>query len=188
MYLALRVPFSLAGLIWTDVSLRAHPAELPPIFNPRPAISSSFAAPTSTSAGPPSRLSNRVRLLLNTASERVLAEAKEFELPVPKVDPALQSDSSTMPSPAAPVMLPRYIVKSTAPPRQEVHRPDLPPLRPYVVDREGRPGMVTGYTFPVWRSKDGGSELNLNLIDFAGRGVNHAKEFGRAEIEFKIRF
>ncbi len=49
-------------------------------------------------------------------------------------------------------MLPRYVVKSTALRWEEEERPDLPPLRPYTIERDGRPGLVTGYTFPVWRS------------------------------------
>lgn len=188
MHLPLSVPRSVAGLIWADVVGRAQPTERPPIFAPQLATSSLETTPSNSENSPPSRLSNRVRLLVNTASERVLAEAKPFEIPMPTSDPTPQAESLTVLPRTGPVMLPRYIVKSTALRRNEVERPDLPAVRPYIIEREGRPGMVTGYTFPLWRSDGGARELNLNLIDFAGRGADHAKDFGRVEIEFRIRF
>ena len=85
-------------------------------------------------------------------------------------------------------MLPRYVVKSTVLPREHVYLPELPRIQPKVVEREGRPGLINGFSFGLWRSADGNKMINLNLIDFAGRGVDHAKDFGRVEIEFKMRF
>lgn len=188
MNLALRVPVSVAGLVWANLPLCAQTTEPPPIFAPRMTAPSLSVPPATLEDSPPSLLSNRVRLLVNAASERVLATAKPFEITPPTTDVASRADLLTTPPGAGAIMLPRYVVKSTALRREQVERPDLPPLRPHLVEREGRPGLVTGYTFPLWRSSGGSRELNLNLIDFAGRGVDHAKDFGRVEIEFKIKF
>jgi len=188
MHLALSVPLSATALIWADVLLRAQPTERPPIFAPQLPTSTLETTPANYETSPPSRLSGRVRMRVTIASERVLAAAKRFEIPMPTPDPTPQAESLTVVPRNGPLMLPRYIVKSTALRRNELERPDLPLVQPYIIEREGRPGMATGYTFPLWRSDGGTRELNLNLVDFAGRGADHAKDFGRAEIEFKIKF
>lgn len=183
MHLGLRLSISVVHLTWTGGALRAQATELPPIFAPRPPSPTVMTVDEVRESRPPSP----IRMLLNAASERVLADAKAFESPPSLVNPDLTLEGTTSPT-SATVLLPQYIVKSTVLSRQQVERPNLPLVRPYVVEREGRPGLVDGYTFPVWLSRDGSKELNLNLINFAGRGVDHARDFGRVEVEFKIRF
>lgn len=187
MSLTLRVPISVVGLMWAELSLCAQVTELPPILTPR-TPAAPIASPTQLKEGSSSRLSPRVRLLMNTASERVLADAKPIEITSPAGAADASSNPTTLLPGAGAVMLPRYVVKSTVLSWETVQRPEPPSIRPYVVEREGRPGLVNGYTFPLWVSKSGSHALNLNVIDFAGRGVDHAKDFGRVEIEFKIRF
>ena len=193
MHRLLRVLLSAPGLISAVVGVRGQSAERPSIFAPRMSeradraagISPAAAKPAPAERVAPTQLSERVRNLVKSASEQVLAQAEPFAFKPSAVSQDAEASASTSDSSA--VVMSRYVVKSTALTREQAKRPELPWIQPTVLERDDR-RVIKGYTFTFWRSRDGNKEVFFNLIDFAGQGIDHAKDFGRVELGFKMKF
>lgn len=90
-----------------------------------------------------------------------------------------------------PISLPRYIVRE-----QVLRDEDLilrPPsiqwgkLRSEALERPGDSRLIAGETINVLRF-GANTEINLNLLQMSGKGLDHGRDTVRAEIEFKLKF
>jgi hypothetical protein len=48
--------------------------------------------------------------------------------------------------------------------------------------------MKAGFTTNLLRMFEGSAELNLNVLQVNGQGLDHPRDFARVEIEFKLRW
>lgn len=161
----------------------AQSEPLPPIFAPR--REPSRPAATAPVSRPP--VSDRVRSLLGHQSERVLAQARPFELPA--IGASSRNDGPAMDG--GTVYLPRYLVTERALRDEDlIVRPPPIQLGSLTFERLERMGdarMISGWTMNLLRF-GANRELNLNLIQASGRGADHHRDFIRGEIEFRIKF
>ena len=178
MHAALRVlPFAFFVMV-AGAASKGQVESRPPIFvEPAPPAESTPGRPV-----PKSFLSERVRTLVNAASERVLADAKAFDLPVETVTP------EPTPTPAGGIVqMPRYVVRSRVFRRDAIEPPAGPRLNFTAIIRDD-PRMIGGYTTNLFRLLKGQGEINLNILQAVGRGIDHGHDFTRAEIEFRFRW
>jgi hypothetical protein len=183
-----------ARVLWlalsaTPAPIIGAPSELRPAIFAVPTAPEEASAPAglaaSAAATPTSLLSERVRTLVSNASEQLLAEVKAFAAPPA---PGAQSpilDSSPSPSVRV-VHMPHYIVKA-ARLRREPVAVDLPLLNFTTLERDDR-RMKAGFTTNLLRMFDGSAEVNLNVLQVNGQGLDHPRDFARVEIEFKLRW
>ena len=115
-------------------------------------------------------------------AEVILAAAKAFEAPA---TPASVSDTAPLRSEGA-VMMDRIFVKSSPLRRDQVRPPDLSLLTFHDLKRDDR--RATGISATLFRVLSGNGEINLNILNGAGQGVDHGRDFTRFELEFKLRF
>ena len=178
MHAALRtLPLAL-GTMFAITMVRAQPAELPAIFAPRVEKPAPPGAPQRTVAV--SGLSERLRGLI---TERVLVEVKAFELPIAAA--GSEAVGSTLTSDGA-LMMQRFLVRSIAPRREEVEPPARPTWQFARVDRIDR--RVTGYSATLFRLLDGRGLFKVNVLNGAGQGIDHGRDFTRVELEFSFKF
>lgn len=162
-----------------SAALRAAEMEpLPPIFAPK-----SMAAPTT-----PSRAVERSvppTALRQAMTETILAAAK-----VVSSAPTTSETARTTPATVAPdgtLLMPRFVVKSVAPPADEVERrsPVLQLGRFTPMERVDR--RRNALSMPIMSLGDGRS-LELNVVNGAGYGLDHNVDFTRVELGVRIRF
>lgn len=172
-----RLRVLLLGFAFAPSARPAETAPLPPIFAPRvtpPASALVTSRPAVSRAG----LSDHVRKQL---TERILADAKSFEAPAP----VAPSDASATGGSDSAVVMPRFFVKSLAPRRDETELPPVP-IRFHPVERIDRKRHVLSAT--LFQFLDGNGSFNVNVVNGAGSGVDHARQFTRVEFEFSINW
>lgn len=174
MYRALRVLPLALGPLAAFTAILAQPAELPPIFAPRVEARRSPAAPHPVAT---SGLSDRMRAAI---TERVLVGAKAFEPPVS----AEAAPESPTPTADGALLMRRFVVRSVAPRREEVEPAAVPTWEFGPVDRIDR--RVNGYSATLFQLS-GGLFFNLNVVNGAGRGIDHGRDFTRVEFEFSLK-
>ncbi len=155
--------------------------ERPAILAP-PAAAPVPAGTTPEAGVPRAPISERLRAEL---SERVRAQAAALpaatERRVPEGDSAATDGGA--------VVMPRFLVKAVGPGEREVERRDAlaGPLRRFErMEPIGR--KVTGYEATLVRWAGGAAELRLNVINGAGSGIDHGRDFTRGEIALRLRF
>jgi hypothetical protein len=183
MHLVLRaVPLAFGSLLIVFGG-RAQPAELPAIFAPRPSSISprpfGVAAPRAT----PSAVSDRVRSLINTAATQTLDQAGASETSTATASTYV--DAAT----GATVMSP-MIVRGQALQESQVRPPDLRLyyFTPLGGDKYRR--IAGGATAALYHTYIGSKEfqVDLSILNAAGRGIDHNIDFTRAEIAFTLKW
>jgi hypothetical protein len=182
MHAALRaLPFAFGALHAATLG-RAQPAELPPIFAPRETEPVRQKPPAATSFPRTSLASERMRAMINAAANRVLTEAAVFEAPgAPPSGSALTVDAATVMAPV--------VVKAGTLKESDLRRPVVPTGR-FSLAEPAR-GIAGGVTMPLYHTYDFmGKELQIdfNILNGAGRGADHGRDFTRAEIAFRFKF
>ena len=183
MHTALRtLPLVALGLCSLG-SLRSQTAELPAIFAPK-----TSAERPRTPARAPARVgttpvSERVRSLIAAASARVLENAVVFD--APKTVPAAIVDEST----GAMVMAP-FVVRGQALQDSQVRRPSPRLFHFDSLGGDEHRGVLGGVTMPLYHTFLGQKEfqVDMNVVNGAGRGVDHGRDFNRAEIGFSLKW
>ena len=179
MHVAFRVLPVAFGAMFAGQSVAAQSETRPPIFAPQ-SEQSPTPKPVSTA---PSLLSGRARALVASASSRVLADLKTFDVPSTRdedVESPFAADGRA-------VQMSPFVVKSTALPRMKA--PELPLLQftgmgpDDTIDRR----MISGFSMTLFRLLNGG-EFKFNVIQGAGAGTDHGQDFVRVELAFRIRF
>jgi hypothetical protein len=158
----------------------AQPSELPPIFAPR-AISAASSRPVPEAMSPPAAaISDRMRKQI---AERILAEAVVFTAPV-----AVASEPITAPPAGSdgPFQMSRFYVKALPLRRADVEPRPVQLWHFTPMDRAER--RTQGHSATLWSSLDGNRLFNLNILNGAGKGMDHGRDFTRVEFEFMIRF
>ena len=179
----LRAALLALGSLLVLCPARGQPAELPPIFAPRPAPDAreTRASPTPRSATLP--VSNRVRSLITFATTRVLEDAVVFDSPVAPGETYV--DSTTGMTVMAPV-----VVRGEALTDSQVRPPTLQLYRfvPFGGDSFRR--VAGGATAALWQTFVGEKEmrLDLSILNLAGNGIDHNIDFSRVELAFRIKF
>ena len=183
MHAALRtLPLVALGLCSLS-SLRSQSTEWPAIFAPK-----ASAERPRTPARAPARVgtspvSERVRSLISAASARVLENAVAFH--APKAAPAMIVDEAS----GAMVMAP-FVVRDQALQESQVRRPSprLFHFNPFGGDEHRR--VIGGVTMPLYHVFIGEKEfqVDFNVVNGAGRGVDHGRDFNRAEIGFSLKW
>jgi hypothetical protein len=184
MHAVLRaVPLAL-GLVFA-AELRAQTAPVPAIFAPHVGKDAPAFDLRATWPASPSIVSDRVRSLVQAASVKVLAEAKAFEV----IDVAHVNSLSVDVASGATRMRP-MIVKARSMQDSDLRPPTLRLLHfaPLGGDKHRR--IAGGVTAPLYQTMLGSKELQVdfNIANGAGRGVDHGRDFTRAEIAFTLKF
>ncbi len=180
MHAALRALLLALGPLLAASSVRAQPAELPPIFAPRP-VAPAIAAPVVRPAVSGNGMSERMRALV---TERILAGEKTFEAPVSAETAASAVTTETTSSGA--LLMRRFVVRSIAPSTDEVRPPDLPLYHFAPAGRVDR--RTKGYTATLLRFFGDRGSVNLSVVNGAGNGIDHNIDFTRAEIGVSLRW
>lgn len=180
----MRAPLLAAVGLLPLMPICARPPELPPIFAPRRASDAPATTPSIVPRATASPLSEHVRLMINAAAARALEEASAVDTPV--------STGSTLPvdaSSGAMVMAPVVVKGLTL--RESQVRP--PSLRLFHFDR--LPGdkhrrVAGGVTAPIYHTFIGKTEFqaDFNIVNLAGRGVDHQADFTRVELAFTFKW
>lgn len=170
--------FGLAFAPSAHADETAEAAKLPPIFAPRVTPPAPASAPTARPAASRAGLSDHVRRQL---SERILTDLKSFELP-PAATPASASVTGTADNV---VIMPRFFVKSLTPRQDETELPPVP-IRFHPVERIDRKRHVLSAT--LFRFLDGNGSFNVNVVNAAGSGADHTRQWTRVEFEFSINW
>lgn len=181
MHFVLRVVPLALGALSAAAILRAQPIELPPIFAPKPSPPRPEVTPAQPA--PVAGISGRMRAQV---AERILSEAKNFDVPAPAPPPAPTEAPGAVNADGA-LLMRRFVVRSLAPPRDAVEPPPLPLLRFEKVGRVDR-RVKPGYSATLARFWNEAGALNFNVVNGAGQGLDHARDFMRAEIEISIRW
>ncbi|MDP3072003.1 MAG: hypothetical protein Q8N18_17055 [Opitutaceae bacterium] len=153
--------------------IQAQTAELPPIFAPRP-VAKESAEPVAN------RAPSRMRAQLN---EAILALVAVTPAPTAAADEAGGSPTVTA---DGVVMMKRFLVKSVAPSANEISPPPALRLLHFApVERAAR------RTKPAWQMPLlhlAGGYLHLDVVNGGGQGLDHGRDFTRAELGFTKRF
>ena len=183
MHAALRTLSLVALGLCLLSSLRSQTAELPAIFSPK----ASAERPRTPARAPPragtAPVSERVRSLIAAASARVLENAVAFD--APKTAPTVTVDASS----GAMVMAP-YVVRGQALQDSQVRRPSPRLFHFNSLGGDEHRGVVGGVTMPLYHTFIGEKEfqVDFNVVNGAGRGVDHGRDFNRAEIGFSFKW
>ena len=174
MHSVLRAAPLALGSMLTFCTLRAQPAELPPIFAPRLIQETPPAVRREASA----LLSDRSRSLVNAATHNALANVTSFEAPAMTGSASAPELSVEVLGPAAVVMEP-YVVSSA--PIRLIERPLPDPL---LLDflKTGtfyRNPNATGFAL---------THIGLKMMILKQPGLGWGEEFTRGRIEFTFRF
>lgn len=180
MHAVLRALLSALGMA-VACGLCAQTEPLPPIFAPR------------TRASPPPRpstfvrssvVSDRVRELVQAAAAHLLEEAKPFDGPT-SAGGKLTIDTTT----GALVMAP-LVVRGQALKDSQVRPPEIQLYRftPLMGDKHRR--VAGGAVMPVYHAFLGDKEfqVDLSLLNLAGKGIDHNIDFSRVEIGFTLKW
>ncbi|MSU49369.1 MAG: hypothetical protein EXS37_09840 [Opitutus sp.] len=166
------------GLLAALPTLSAQAEELPPIFVPRPRVTEN-EVPLSRRTAAGAGVSDRMRTQMTA---RILEGVKAFE-PPEVVSGAVARTTFTA---EGALLMQRFVVKSIAPRRDEVEPPEAL-LRRFAPLERARRG-VTGYSATLFQFLDGRGSVNFNVVKGAGQGVDHGRDFTRAELEFSLRW
>jgi hypothetical protein len=185
MHPVLRAVLLVFGSMFASLILRAQSAELPPIFAPRTATVSPRVELPATSAAPSSSVSARARSLMQTAATRVLADAEVFDASSPGavkemfLDPA----SGTM------VMAP-MIVRAKLLQDSDVRPPTVRLFHWGPAEGDKYRRLAGGVTGPIYHTFIGNKEFqaDFNILNGAGRGIDHGRDFTRVELSFTLKF
>lgn len=184
MHAVLRAPLLAAAGLLLLTSTRAQPPELPPIFAPRPASPDAAIKPPTVPRLSASPLSDHVRLMINAATARALEEAPVADTPV-STGSALGVDTTT----GAMVMAP-VVVKGLTLKESQVRPPSL-----WLFHFDRLPGdkyrrVAGGVTAPLYHTFIGNKEFqaDFNIVNLAGRGVDHQIDFTRVELAFTLKW
>jgi hypothetical protein len=183
MHAALRaLPLVALGLC-SFSSLRSQTTELPAIFAPKvPAERARTPARAPSSIGT-SPVSERVRSMMSAASARMLEKAVVFDPPT--TTPGVVVDESS----GAMVMAPVVVRGQTLQDSQV--RPPTPRLFHFTpLGGDKHRGVAGGVTMPLYHTFIGQKELQVdfNVVNGAGRGIDHGRDFTRAEIGFTLKW
>jgi hypothetical protein len=184
MHAVFRAPPLALGLkLFASIAVAQAP-DLPPIFAPRSSSSANSGPITETTPRAVPAISDRMRKQIG---ERILADVAVFEAPV--AAPAA-APTETITAPAAgsdgPFQMSRFYVKALPLRREDVEPRPVRLLHFAPIDRPER--RTQGHTATLWNSLDGTRLFNLNILNGAGKGMDHGRDFTRVEFEFKIRF
>ena len=179
------LPLALGSMLAVH-STRAQPAELPAIFAPRVA-SAPTATPTETPASvasvPSTLVSDRVRSMVTAAATHALAHAEVFEATVVTAsDPVFVTKGTTMMAP--------MVVRSRTLRARDVLRPTVQLLRFERVGADLNRRLAGGVTGPLFHMKIGDREfqVDFSILNGAGRGLDHGRDFVRMELSFSLKF
>lgn len=173
------LPFVLC-LMLAVPTLRAQAAELPAIFAPQ-TVTPEVALPAPSRPRVGSSMSDRMRLQM---SERILADVRALEIPA---SPTSTASAAPVVTADGALLMKRFVVRSLAPRPDEVEPPAAPLLRFAPIGRLERQ-VKAGYSAALLRFFDGRGSLNLNVVNGAGKGMDHNNDFTRAEIELSIKW
>lgn len=180
MHAVMRAPLLAALGLLPLTSIRAQSPERPPIFAPRPASTDAATVPR-VSASP---LSDHVRLMINAAATRALEAVPVSDAPV-ATGGALVVDATT----GAMVMAP-VVVKGLTLRESQVRPPSLRlfHFEPLPGDKHRR--VAGGVTAPLYHTFIGNKEFqaDFNIVNLAGRGVDHQTDFTRVELAFTLKW
>jgi hypothetical protein len=183
MHAALRAfPIVVCGCVFTAVA-RGQPEPLPSIFAPRPNSPASEKSSSPVVRSSPAPLSSRTRSLLEGAATRVLAEVVAFE--VPGGAPAIAGVSADGATVMKAVTVEAKTLKDSD---LRVRVPELYRFGPAAGDP--KTGIAGGVTAPLYHTFIGNKELQIdfNVLNGAGRGADHGRDFTRVEIAFRLKF
>lgn len=162
--------------------LRAQTAELPPIFAPR----EPEKAPAPVVYQRPTLLSERMRSLINAAAMKAMADGKMFEGPVVAAD----GDAPVFSTSGGVMMMRPMVVRGLTLRPKDVTRPDVELLHftPFGGDDHRR--IAGGATMPLYHAYVGSKELQVDftVLNGAGKGVDHNRDFTRGEISFTLKW
>ena len=183
MHARLRVVFLVAaGLIFTSFAHAQPSAALPPIFEPRPVPGSSVALTSGKHPSATTLVSERARLLMHAAADRMLENAEVFTAsPTTRV----AVDEATGITVMAPL-----VVKGTALSEAQVRPPQLQLMRFVPIGGDKYRRLAGGVTAPVYHTFIGNKELQVDfsILNGAGKGLDHQADFTRAEIAFRFKW
>lgn len=176
------LPLVALGL-YSFSSLRAQTTELPAIFAPKVAAERARAPARASSSVGTSPVSERVRSMMSAASAQLLEKAVVFDAPTATPDVVVDESSGAM------VMAP-VVVRGQALQASQVRLPTprLFYFSPLGGDKDR--GVAGGVTMPLYHTFIGQKELQVdfNVVNGAGRGIDHGRDFTRAEIGFSLKW
>ena len=183
MHAVLRTfPLVALGLV-PIAALEAQTAELPAIFAPRAAAENSSTPVRSTPRTGTAPVSERVRSLISAAAVRALEDVVVFEAPSSTRDVVVDETTGAM------VMAPVVVRGQTL---QEKHvRPPTPRLFHFTRQGGDKHLRVAGKeSMPLYHAFFGNKEFqaDLNVLNLAGKGIDHNIDFSRVEIAFSIKW
>jgi hypothetical protein len=183
MHAVLRaLPLVALGLVSIAVP-RAQTPELPAIFAPRAAVENSPSFVRSAPRAGMAPVSERVRSLISAATVRALEDVVVFEAPSSTREVVVDEKTGAM------VMAPVVVRGQTL---QERHvRPPTPRLyhfTPVGGDKFRR--IAGGASAVLYHTFIGNKEfqVDLNVFNLAGKGIDHNIDFSRAEIAFSLKW
>ena len=174
------LPLVLGTMFATAVD-RAQTAALPPIFAPR----SVEPAPLPARPPQPTLLSERMRSLINAAAMQAMAEGKFASGLVA----GAETDGS-QPVTSGGVMMMRPMVVRALPLRErDVYRPEPELMHFTPTGADGR-RIAGGATMPLFHRylRNAEVQVDFNVVNGAGKGVDHNRDFTRAEISFTFKW
>lgn len=177
---ALRVSSWALGLSLTVNAPYVQAAELPPIFAPRPETAPALAPISPTMSSP---VSTRVRSLV---AEKV--QAAMALLPPPKArDGEADAEAKPTVTSEGALLMQRFVVRSVLPRPDEIVPPELPVMRFELTERVDR-RVKPGWEAPLMWFSGGVGSVNFGVVNGAGQGLDHGRDFTRVELSVKIRF
>lgn len=115
----------------------------------------------------------------------MLADAKVFEAPPPS------ASTSANPAPVitddGALLMNRFVVRSYGPTRREVEPAPVTLYRFEEVERVER-RVKPGFTANLASFFDGKGLLQLSVVNGAGQGIDHGRDFVRVELGFSLKF
>lgn len=187
MHAVLRIaPFALGSmLVWSE--LCAQTAELPPIFAPQVERKPPERSPALLPARPVpvTSLSGRTRSLMFVAAELTLASMPAIEAPAVGAGKDMAFDAAS----GATVMSPLYVKAKAL--RDSDVRPPSPRLYHFTaLDGDSLRRVAGGVTAPLYHTFIGNKELqaDFNIVNGAGRGIDHGRDFTRVEFSFSLKW
>lgn len=154
---------------------------LPPIFAPRAVVKESAVTVTMPRTPNPERpAATRMRAQLN---EAILAMASALPAPA-----APASDAEAQPASTAEgvVLMKRFLVRSVAPSESEVSPPPALRLLHFAPMERAARRTKPAWQMPLLHLM--GGYLHLDVVNGAGQGADHGRDFTRVEIGFTRRF
>ena len=175
-------PLVALGLV-PIAAIDAQTMELPAIFAPRTSEENNPTAARARPRAGTAPVSERVRSLISAAAVRALEDVEVFD--PHSSPPGVVVDETT----GAMVMAPFVVRGQTL---QEKHvRPPTPRLFHFTRQGGDKHLRIAGKeSMPLYHAFFGNKEFqaDLNVLNLAGRGIDHNIDFSRVEIAFSIKW